>query len=266
MNNNRITPETLKTRKNPAEPIVCLTAYTTPIAALLDAHCDLLLVGDSLGMVLYGLSDTTQVDIETMIRHGAAVMRGSQQACVVVDMPYGTYENSPEEALTNARRLIAETGCSAVKLEGGVEMAPAIKAIVADGIPVMGHIGLQPQSSVKEGGFKIKGRTDESIQKLLADAKAVEEAGAFSVVIEGTVEPVSRLMTESIGIPTVGIGASPACDGQILVIDDMLGLTPRQPKFVKKYTDLQSIVERAAQDYANDVRARAFPGEAQLYK
>jgi 3-methyl-2-oxobutanoate hydroxymethyltransferase len=217
-------------------------------------------------MVLYGHPDTTLVDLDTMIRHGQAVMRGAARACVVVDMPFGTYESGPVQARENAKRIMAETGCSAVKLEGGVDMAPAIKAIVGAGIPLMGHIGLQPQSSPKEGGFKIKGRTEDSVQKLLADARAVEEAGAFSVVIEGTVEPVSRQLTEMLSIPTIGIGASPVCDGQILVTDDLLGLTPRQPKFVRKYADLQSLIGQAAADYAKDVQSGAFPGEDEVYR
>ena len=265
MNNKRLTTDAIRARKG-GTPVVCLTAYTTPIAQVLDEHCDLLLVGDSLGMVLYGHSDTTQVDLATMIRHGQAVMRGSERACVVVDMPYGTYETSPAQALENARIIQNETGCCAVKLEGGTDMAPAIAAIVQAGIPLMGHIGLQPQSSPKEGGFKVKGRTDESIQKLLADAKAVQDAGAFSVVIEGTVEPLSRQITGMLNIPTIGIGASPACDGQILVTDDLLGLTPRQPKFVRKYADLRGVIGEAARAYASDVTSGAFPGEDEVYR
>lgn len=266
MTQNRITTTAIHGMKNPAQPIVCLTAYTAPIANILDAHCDLLLVGDSLGMVLYGHSDTTQVELRTMINHGLAVMRGSSQACVVVDMPYGTYEAGPKLALENAQAIYKETGCSAVKLEGGMDMADCIRAIVDAGIPVMAHIGLQPQSSPKEGGFKIKGRNEAEVEKLLKDAKAVEDAGAFSVVIEGTIEPVSRRITQSIGIPTIGIGASPACDGQILVTDDLLGLTPRQPKFVKKYADLREVIGKAAKEYAEEVRAGSFPSDAQLYQ
>lgn len=263
---NRITTAAIKGMKTPAPRIVCLTAYTTPMAQILDPHCDLLLVGDSLGMVLYGHSDTTRVELKTMIDHGAGVMRGSSQACVVVDMPFGTYESGPELALQNARKIKNETGCCAIKLEGGLDMADAIRAITDAGIPVMGHIGLQPQSSVKEGGFKIKGRTEAEVQKLLHDAKAVQDAGAFCVVIEGTIEPVSRLITEFITIPTIGIGASPACDGQILVTDDLLGLTARQPKFVKKYADLRGVIGKAASDYADEVRSGSFPSKDQVYQ
>lgn len=265
MKPQRLETSAIKARKG-AGKIVCLTAYTTPMAAVLDAHCDVLLVGDSLGMVLYGHSDTTQVDVTTMIRHGQAVMRGAAQACVVVDMPFGSYEQSPAQALENARLIQNETACCAVKLEGGTDMAPAIAAIVAAGIPVMAHIGLQPQSAPKEGGFKVKGRTEDSVQKLLKDAKAVEDAGAFSVVIEGTVEPLSRQITEMLTIPTIGIGASPACDGQILVTDDLLGLTPRQPKFVRKYADLRGIITEAARAYAADVKSGTFPGEDEVYR
>lgn len=263
---DRITPESIRRRKNPDSPMVCLTAYSLPMAQILDPHCDLLLAGDSLGMVLYGLPDTTGVTIDMMINHGTALVRGSSRACAVVDMPFGTYEESPAQALRNARRIMDETGCSAVKLEGGVSMAPMIRAITQDGIPVMAHIGLQPQSSPAEGGFKIKGRTEEEVERLLADARVVEAAGAFCVVIEGTVEPVSRRLTESISIPTIGIGASLACDGQILVTEDMLGLTPRQPKFVKKYADLGTAIHEAVERYAAEVRGRQFPDQDRVYR
>lgn len=266
MTGMRKTPADIRAMKNPDRPLACLTAYTAPMAALLDEHCDLLLAGDSLGMVLYGLPDTTGVTLDMMIAHGAALVRGAKTACRVVDMPFGTYEHSVQDALKNARRILEETGCDAVKLEGGEIMAPAIRAIVDAGIPVMAHIGLQPQSSPAEGGFKIKGRTDEEVMRLLADAKAVEEAGAFCVVIEGTIEPVSRKLTAAITIPTIGIGASPACDGQILVTEDLLGLTPRQPKFVRKYADFSHVIKQAVKNYAEDVKSRRFPGPDNLYK
>ncbi|MGS1096165.1 3-methyl-2-oxobutanoate hydroxymethyltransferase [Aquamicrobium terrae] len=251
--------EAIRARKG-GEPVVCLTAYTYPIARLLEPHVDLLLVGDSVAMVLHGHDTTLGATMEMMILHGKAVMRGARNACVVVDMPAGSYEGSPGQALASARRLFEETGCHAVKLEGGTDMADRIAAIVEAGIPVMGHIGLQPQSVEKEGGYKIKGKTDESVAKLLEDARAVEQAGAFSVVIEGTMEPVAAEITRILSIPTIGIGASAICDGQVLVIDDAVGLTvDRVPKFVKEYADLRNEVAKAAMSYAAEVRARAFP-------
>ncbi|MET3790441.1 3-methyl-2-oxobutanoate hydroxymethyltransferase [Aquamicrobium terrae] len=251
--------EAIRARKG-GEPVVCLTAYTYPIARLLEPHVDLLLVGDSVAMVLHGHDTTLGATMEMMILHGKAVMRGARNACVVVDMPAGSYEDSPRQALASARRLFEETGCHAVKLEGGTDMADRIAAIVEAGIPVMAHIGLQPQSVEKEGGYKIKGKTDESVAKLLEDARAVEQAGAFSVVIEGTMEPVAAEITRILSIPTIGIGASAACDGQVLVIDDAVGLTvDRVPKFVKEYADLRNEVAKAAMSYAAEVRARAFP-------
>ncbi len=262
----QITPEAIRGRKGGA-PIVCLTAYTYPIARLLDPHADLLLVGDSVAMVLHGHATTLGATMEMMIMHGQAVMRGCRRACVVVDMPAGSYEHSAGQALASARRIMDETGCHAVKLEGGTDMADRIAAIVDAGIPVMGHIGLQPQSVEKEGGYKIKGRTQEDSKRLLADAQAVEKAGAFSVVIEGTVEPVAADITRRLSIPTIGIGASAQCDGQILVIDDAIGLTvDRVPKFVREYADLRSAVADAAQRYAADVRARRFPGPEHVFQ
>ena len=247
-------------------PIVCLTAYTYPIARLLDDHVDLLLVGDSVAMVLHGHETTLGASLEMMIAHGQAVMRGAAKACVVVDMPAGTYEDSAAQAVASARRMIDETGCQAVKLEGGVDMARQIAAIVAAGIPVMGHIGLQPQSVEKDGGYKIKGRTEEAVAALVRDALAVESAGAFSVVIEGTVETVASDITRRIAIPTIGIGASSDCDGQILVIDDMVGLTvDRVPKFVKEYADLRSVISHAAERYAAEVRSRTVPGPGHVF-
>lgn len=243
-------------------PLVCLTAYTAPMARLLDPHVDMLLVGDSVGMVLYGFEDTLSVTLEMMIAHGAAVVRGSSRALVMVDMPYGSYEDAfdPTQAIRNALRLVRETSCGAVKLEGGREMAATIDQIVREGIPVVGHIGLMPQSVKKMGGYKIQGRDDLQIEKLMTDAKAVVDAGAFALVVEGTVEPVARMISESVSIPTIGIGASPACDGQVLVIEDMLGMTGEGLRFVKRYAELPAIISQAAETYAADVRARRFPG------
>ena len=241
-------------------PLVVLTSYTSDMARVLDSFTDILLVGDSVGMVLYGFPDTLSVTLDMMIMHGAAVVRHSSQALVVVDMPYGTYEKSPEQALESAQRVMRETGCSAVKLEGGAEMAATIRKLTQNGVPVMGHIGLMPQSIEKMGGFKIQGRDEVSEQKLLADAKAITEAGVFSFVIEGTVEPVARAITASVSVPTIGIGASAACDGQVLVINDVLGLTPKPPRFAKAFASLTPIIADAAKAYAEDVRARRFPG------
>ncbi|AZO30248.1 3-methyl-2-oxobutanoate hydroxymethyltransferase [Mesorhizobium sp. M1B.F.Ca.ET.045.04.1.1] len=262
---NRIGAEDIRRRKG-GVPIVCLTAYTYPVARMLDAHVDLLLVGDSVAMVLHGHPTTLGASLEMMIAHGQAVMRGSTKACVVVDMPAGSYEASAAEAVASARRIVEETGCQAVKLEGGVDVAEQIAAIVAEGIPVMGHIGLQPQSVEKDGGYKIKGRTEENIAALFRDAEAVEKAGAFSVVIEGTVEAVASDITRHIAIPTIGIGASGDCDGQILVIDDMIGMTvDRVPKFVKEYAHLRDTISDAAARYAAEVRGRAFPGPDHVF-
>ncbi|RJT38438.1 3-methyl-2-oxobutanoate hydroxymethyltransferase [Mesorhizobium waimense] len=261
----RIGPDDIRRRKR-GVPIVCLTAYTYPVARLLDDHVDLLLVGDSVAMVLHGHKTTLGASLEMMIAHGQAVMRGSAKACVVVDMPAGSYETSAAQALASARRVIDETGCQAVKLEGGIDVAEQIAAIVAAGIPVMGHIGLQPQSVEKDGGYKIKGRTEENMVALFRDGEAVEKAGAFSLVIEGTVETVATELTRRLSIPTIGIGASADCDGQILVIDDMVGLTvDRVPKFVKEYAELRGVVSDAAARYAAEVRSRAFPGPDHVF-
>ncbi len=255
----RITTRDIRARKG-GTPIVSLTAYTTPMARLLDPHVDILLVGDSLGMVLYGLETTLAVSLDMMIAHGAAVVRGSRAACVVVDLPFGSYQESREQAFRSAARLMAETGAGGVKLEGGREMADTIAYLVARGIPVMGHIGLMPQAVHVAGGFRAHGRAEDEAAAIHADARAVADAGAFAVVVEGTVEPLARAVTESIAIPTIGIGASPACDGQVLVIDDVLGLfNDFTPKFVKRYAELAPLVEQAAQAYAADVRSRAFP-------
>jgi len=250
----------LRARKGGA-PIVSLTAYTTPMAKALDAHVDFLLVGDSLGMVLYGFDSTLPVTLDMMIAHGAAVVRGAAHACVVVDMPFATYEASPALAFQSAARVLAQTGCAAVKLEGGVEMADTIAFLVGRGIPVLAHIGLTPQSVNAFGGFRVQGRDDARSEKIRADARAVADAGAFAVVIEGVTEPLARQITAEIDIPTIGIGASPACDGQILVTEDMVGLfSDYTPKFVKRYAELGTDLEAAVQAYARDVRARTFPG------
>jgi 3-methyl-2-oxobutanoate hydroxymethyltransferase len=240
-------------------PIVCLTAYTAPVARLLDPHVDLLLVGDSLGMVLYGFPDTLSVTLDMMIAHGAAVVRSTSRAFVVVDMPYGGYEASPEQALTNAMRVMKKTRCNAVKLEGGVEMEETIRHLVHNKIPVMAHIGLMPQSVKKMGGYKIQGRDMAQAEKVKADADAVTRAGAFAVVIEGTIEPVAASITKQISIPTIGIGASAACDGQVLVINDLLGLTEKPPRFAKAYANLAGIISEAVETYADEVRTHRFP-------
>jgi 3-methyl-2-oxobutanoate hydroxymethyltransferase len=266
METKRKTIPDIRAHKGRAEGLVCLTAYTTPMAKIFDRHADLLLVGDSIGMVLYGMENTLGVDLDMMIRHGQAVMRGASRACVVVDMPFGTYEESPVQAYRNAARLMKESGCDAVKLEGGVAMAPTIKHLTAHNIPVMAHIGLLPQSVIKEGGYKIKGRTAESEAQIMADARAIEEAGAFAVVIEGTVEDVSAKITKAISIPTIGIGASASCDGQVLVADDMLGLHEgHTAKFVKKFANLAPDIDKAAAVYALEVRARTFPALEHTY-
>lgn len=255
----RLTPADIKLRKN-ATPIVVLTAYTAPVARILDAHVDILLVGDSLGMTLYGMKDTLGVSVEMMINHGRAVVNSTQTALVVVDMPFGSYENSSAQAVESAKRIIAETGAGAVKLEGGRDRAAQIRAIVECGIAVMGHVGLLPQRAEEFGGFKTQGKTPESADAILADALAVEEAGAFSVVIEATVEAVARRVSQAVSIPTIGIGASPSCDGQVLVIDDILGLSGYIPSFAKIYGDGVALIDKAASDYANEVRQRIFPG------
>ncbi len=250
----------IRERKGMA-PLVCLTAYTTPMARLLDPHCDLLLVGDSLGMVLYGMPSTLPVTMEMMIAHGRAVTRGAQTTCIIVDMPFGSYQESKEQAFRNAARIMAETGCAGVKLEGGAEMAETIAFLVRRGIPVLAHVGLMPQSVNAAGGYRAHGREAEEAARILEDARAVARAGAFACVIEGTVENLARTITAAIPVPTIGIGASNACDGQILVTDDMLGLfSDFTPKFVRKYRELGAQIAEAVAEYADDVRARAFPG------
>lgn len=247
-------------------PIVCLTAYITPMAARLDKHCDLLLVGDSVGMVLYGMESTLGVDLETMIRHGRAVCRGAKQALVVIDMPFGTYEESKEQAFRNAARALSETGAGAVKLEGGREMAETVAFLSNRGIPVLGHVGLMPQSVHAHGGYAARGRSEDEWQPIIDDAKAIADAGAFAVVLEGVAEPLAREVTAAVQCPVIGIGASNACDGQILVTEDMLGLFAINPKFVKRFAEIGRDIEGAIEEYSRDVRSRAFPGEEHTYK
>ena len=241
-------------------PIVCLTAYTTPVARAFDAHVDLILVGDSVGMVLYGMSTTLPVTLEMMIAHGQAVMRGTSRACVMVDLPFGAYQESPQQAYRAAARVLSETGCSAVKLEGGFEMAETIRFLVQRGVPVCGHIGLMPQSVQVAGGFRATGRKQDEAERLRADAHAVDAAGAFAVVLEGMVEPLAAQISREVSLPTIGIGASAECDGQVLVADDVLGLfTDFTPRFVKRYAELGAQIGPAAAAYADDVRHRRFP-------
>jgi 3-methyl-2-oxobutanoate hydroxymethyltransferase len=259
-----LTPPDIAARKG-KEPIVCLTAYTTPVARLADRHCEVVLVGDSVGMVLHGLSSTLGVTLEMMVMHGKAVRRGLERALMVVDMPFGSYEEDRAQAFRNAARLMAETGCAAVKLEGGESMAETIRFLAARGIPVMAHVGLTPQSVNVFGGYKVQGRGEDG-DRIFRDAIAVTEAGAFSVVLEKVTEPLARRITAEVTIPTIGIGASAACDGQILVVDDILGMfTGFRPKFVKRYAELGSQAEAAIAAYAADVREGRFPTAEHLY-
>lgn len=248
------------------DPIVCLTAYSTPLAQALDDECDLLLVGDSLGMTVYGLDSTLPVTVDMMIAHGAAVARGASHALVVVDLPFGSYQESPAQAFRNSARVMAETGCDAVKLEGGAVMAETIRFLTRRGIPVLAHVGLQPQSVNALGGYAARGRQEAEAEAILADARAVTDAGAFAVVVEGVVAPLAARITSAIAVPTIGIGASAECDGQILVTDDMMGLTfGHVPKFVRRYAGVGDTIKTAARAYAEDVRARRFPAEEHLY-
>ncbi len=248
------------------DKLVVLTAYSMPMAQQLDEHCDILLVGDSLGMVVYGLPSTLAVTVDMMINHGAAVVRGAQHACVVVDMPFASYQESPQQAYRNAARMLAETNAQAVKLEGGQEMAETIEFLTQRGVPVMAHVGLKPQSANALGGFKAQGRDDAAAELILRDAKAVEAAGAFSVVIEGVVGAVAARISDAVVIPSIGIGASAACDGQVLVTDDLVGLFGDfTPKFVKRYAELGTQLGEAARQYAADVRAGTFPGNEHCF-
>lgn len=260
----RLTVPAIRQRKG-AEPLVMLTAYTVRTAQLLDAHCDMLLVGDSLGQVIYGLPSTVPVTLEMMAAHGAAVVRGSAHAVVVIDMPFGSYEASPEKAFESAAWLLKQTGAAAVKLEGGAAMASTVRFLSERGIPVMGHVGLTPQAVNVLGGYGARGRTEAEAEKIVGDAVAVAEAGVFAVVIEGVMEPIAIRITQEIACPTIGIGASAQCDGQVLVAEDMLGLFERTARFVKRYDDMAGRISAAAEAYAGEVRARSFPGPEQIY-
>lgn len=265
----RLTIPAIRKRKTDgvtAQPVVMLTAYTARQAQLLDAHCDLLLVGDSLGQVIYGLPSSVPVTLDMMAAHGAAVVRGSYHAAVIVDMPFGSYEQSPAQAFENASRLLKETGCAGVKLEGGSAMAETVNFLIQRGIPVMGHIGLTPQAVNVLGGYNARGRSDEEARKIVADAKALDDAGAFAMVIEGVVEPIAIEVTKAVACPTIGIGASAQCDGQVLVTEDMLGMFDRVPRFVKRYEEIAETISAAAARYADEVRARSFPGIEQTYQ
>jgi len=261
----RLTAPEIAARKG-GEPIVALTSYHAHTARIVDGHVDFILVGDSLGNVMHGFDTTLPVTLDMMILQGNAVMRGSRRSLVVVDMPFGSYEESPQAAFRSVARVIKETGCGAIKLEGGVRMAETIRFLVERGVPVMAHIGLTPQSVNAMGGFKVQGKDPSSAEAVQRDAEAVAAAGAFAVVVEGVVEPLARAVTAAIPIPTIGIGASPACDGQILVLEDMLGLSPRVPKFVKRYGALGAMIEEAVEAYASEVRSRTFPAAEHTYK
>ncbi|WEK47157.1 MAG: 3-methyl-2-oxobutanoate hydroxymethyltransferase [Candidatus Andeanibacterium colombiense] len=265
----RLTVPKLRARKVDgvtAEPIVMLTAYTARQAQLLDRHCDILLVGDSLGQVIYGLPSSVPVTLDMMANHGAAVVRGSYHAVVAVDMPFGSYEQSPAQAFESASFLLKQTGCAAVKLEGGAAMAETVAFLVQRGVPVMGHVGLTPQAVNVLGGYGPRGRSAAEAEKIVGDAKTLDEAGAFAIVVEGVVEPLAIELTRGVKCPTIGIGASAHCDGQVLVTEDMLGMFERVPRFVKRYEEIAATISAAAENYARDVRARAFPGAAQTYQ
>ncbi len=261
----RLTVPRIRRRKG-EEPLVMLTAYTVRMAQLLDPHCDMLLVGDSLGQVIYGLPHTVAVTMDLMCAHGAAVVRGSYHAAVVVDMPFGSYEASPEQAFESAAHLLKETGAAAVKLEGGKVLAPTIEFLTKRGIPVMAHVGLTPQAVNILGGYGVRGKSDEEAKSIVEDAIATSQAGAFAMVIEGVLEPIAIEITKKVACPTIGIGASAECDGQVLVTEDMLGLFERTPKFVKKFGTMADNVEDAVKEYAKGVRDRSFPGPEQLYQ
>jgi 3-methyl-2-oxobutanoate hydroxymethyltransferase len=261
----RLTVPALQARKG-GEPIVMLTAYTARMAQLLDPHCDILLVGDSLGQVIYGLPSTIPVTLEMMCAHGAAVVRGSYHSVVAIDLPFGSYETGPRQAFETAARVLKETGAAAVKLEGGEAMAETVRFLVGRGIPVVGHVGLTPQAVNVLGGYRARGRDDAEAEKIIADARAVAEAGCFLLVLEGVMEEIAIEATRAVACPTIGIGASAQCDGQVLVTEDMLGLFERTPRFVKRFDDLAGRISAAAETYAADVRSRAFPTEEQIYR
>ncbi len=265
----RMTAPAIRARKvggRTEQPIVMLTAYTMRMAQLLDPHCDMLLVGDSLAQVIYGLPSTIPVTMEMMCAHGAAVVRGSWHALVGVDMPFGSYEASPAQAFESASRIMKETGCAAVKLEGGEAMAPTVEFLTRRGIPVIGHVGLTPQAVNVLGGYGARGREEREAGKILADAKAIDDAGAFCIVVEGVIEDIASRITPEVAAPIIGIGASAECDGQVLVIDDMLGMFERTPRFVKRYDDLAARIADAARTYADEVRSRSFPTADQTYR
>ena len=265
----RLTVPKIRARKQDGkvdEPIVMLTAYTARQAQLLDEHCDILLVGDSLGQVIYGLPSTVPVTMEMMANHAAAVVRGSYHSVVVVDMPFGAYEASPRKAFESAARLLKESGAAAVKLEGGEAMAKTVAFLSERGIPVMGHVGLTPQAVNVLGGYAARGRSDTESEKILGDARALDDAGAFAVVVEGVVEPIAVAVTQALSCPVIGIGASARCDGQVLVTEDMLGMFERVPRFVKKYDDVAALIEKRVREYAGEVRSRSFPGADQTYQ
>ncbi len=265
----RLTVPAIRRRKQDGvttEPIVALTAYTARQAQLLDEHCDLLLVGDSLGQVIYGLPSSVPVTLDMMAAHGAAVVRGSYHAVVFVDLPFGTYEASPEQAFASAARLLKDTGCAGVKLEGGAVMAETVAFLAQRGIPVIGHVGLTPQAVNQLGGYGVRGRSDAEAAKIVSDAEALADAGAFAIVIEGVVEPIAIAVTKAVACPVIGIGGSAQCDGQILVTEDMLGMFERVPRFVKRYEEIAGVISGAAGRYAAEVRSRAFPGNEQTYQ
>ena len=265
----RLTVPAIRQRKHDgvtAEPIVVLTAYTARQAQLLDPHCDMLLVGDSLGQVIYGLESTVPVTLEMMANHAAAVVRGSYHSLVVVDMPFGSYEASPQKAFESAAHLLKFSGAAAVKLEGGEAMAETVSFLVRRGIPVVGHVGLTPQAVNVLGGYGARGRSEAEADKIVSDAVALDQAGAFAIVVEGVVEPIAIAATRAVACPTIGIGASAQCDGQVLVTEDMLGMFERVPRFVKRYGDIGTFIATTAQTYAGEVRARTFPGEEQTYQ
>ncbi len=260
----RISVPEIMAHKN-AKPVVVLTCYHAHTARLLDEHVDVMLVGDSLGMVIHGMENTIGVTLEMMILHGQAVMRASRKALVVVDLPFGAYEGPKEAAYANAVRLLKETGCQAVKVEAGPTVPETIAYLVQRGIPVVGHVGLRPQAVNVDGAFRAKGRSEGERARVIAEAEATADAGAFCVVVEGVAEQLAREITEAISVPTIGIGASAGCDGQILVTDDMLGLFAWTPKFVRRYANLKAEIEQAVRAYADDVRSRRFPGPAETY-
>ena len=260
----RLTVPAIRRQKG-TTPLVMLTAYTVRTAQLLDPHCDLLLVGDSLGQVVYGLPSTVPVTLEMMAAHGAAVVRGSYHAVVVIDMPFGSYEASSEQAFASAAYLLKQTGAAAVKLEGGDAMAPTVRFLSDRGVPVMGHVGLTPQAVNTLGGYGARGRTEAEADKIVADARAIADAGAFAMVVEGVVEPIAVEITKAVACPTIGIGASAECDGQVLVAEDMLGLFERTPRFVKRFAAMADMIGEAAATYAAEVRERRFPSAEQTY-